>query len=136
MKQNCLAGKFSPRVRKKDVNGQKQAENDYRRGIYPRLSQEYRRVLRLLAPYRCQNVGFQSRRCLKYLCAGDKESEFLKFLKERLARRAKTQMLLQLEVPAKVEPAIQIAIQEAIDFFTVHLVTPYDELPKIPDAGA
>src|SRR5215475_9507174 len=67
---------------------------------------------------------------------GRKEgSEFLMFLRERLARRAKAQMLLQFEVPANVEFAIQISIQEAFGFFTVHVVTPYDELPQIPGAG-
>src|SRR5271165_2035418 len=45
-------------------------------------------------------------------------------------------MLLQFAAPTKVEFAIQIGIQEALGFFTVHLVTPYGELLQIPRAGA
>jgi len=68
--------------------------------------------------------------------AGRKEgSELLKFLREGLAKQANAQMLLQFEVPAKVELAIQISIQEALGFFTVHFATPYPELSRLLAAG-
>ena len=36
---------------------------------------------------------------------------------------------------AKVELAIQISIQEALGFFTVHFATPYPELSRLLAAG-
>src|ERR1700730_1872349 len=45
MTQDCLARKLSLGIRKKDVQGQEQAQNDHRRGIDPRLPQECKRVI-------------------------------------------------------------------------------------------
>src|SRR6516225_10605540 len=57
MTQKSLARKLSLRIRKKNIPHQKQAQNDRRRGIDPRLPPKCKSWLRLLPTQCCQNLG-------------------------------------------------------------------------------